>query len=74
MVIQGDEHWSEDDMEIIRQTIHDTCPPVVLQELQLMDRPYRVTESLLGAVNVLASRILSMRNGELLEWVNATVS
>ena len=74
LVIQGDEQWSESDMEIIRQVVHDNCPPSALQELRLMDRPYRANESLLGAVNVLAARILSMRDGALLEWVNSALS
>ncbi len=74
LVIQGDEQWSESDMEIIRQNVHDCCPPSALHGLRLIDRPYRATESLLGAVNVLASRILSMRNGELLDWVSSALA
>lgn len=74
MVIQGDEVWSDKDMEIVRQVVHDFCPPSALQGLRLIDRPYRANDSLLGAVNVLASRILSMRNGELLEWVSSALS
>lgn len=74
LVIQGDEAWSEHDMDTVRQQVQMSCPPAALLGLRLIDRPYRATESLLGAVNVLASRIFSLRNGELLDWVSAALA
>jgi len=71
LVIQGDAQWSQADMAIIQQSVNENCPPDVLQGLQLMDRPYGASESLLGAVHILVSRIMSRRDGVLLDWVKS---